>query len=71
GARVIDPVTWQPQETFDGPSLWGHERLYMHDEQRKRLRDMRIDAAQRGVRVPDPVVPPLNCAWLDAVVARE
>ena len=71
GARVIDPDTWQPHETFDGPSLWGHERLYMLDEQRKRLRDMRIDAAARGVRAPDPIVPPLNCAWLDAVVARE
>ena len=25
----------------------------------------------RGVRVADPRVPPLNCAWLDQVVARE
>jgi len=23
GGRVIEPGTWQPQETFDGPSLWG------------------------------------------------
>ena len=33
--------------------------------------DMRLDAAARGVRVADPRVPPLNCAWLDQVVARE
>ncbi|MGJ4910105.1 VOC family protein [Bradyrhizobium sp. HKCCYLRH2060] len=71
GGRLIDPATWQPHETFDGPSLWGHERLYLPDEQRKRLRDMRLSAAARGVRVPDPRVPPLNCAWLDAVIAQE
>jgi 2,3-dihydroxybiphenyl 1,2-dioxygenase len=67
GGRVIDPGTWQPHETFDGPSLWGHERLSMPEEQRKRLRDMRLTAAARGVRAPDPNVPPLNCPWLDAV----
>ena len=71
GGRVIDPATWQPHETFDGPSLWGHERLHMPDAQRKRMRDMRLDAAARGVRAPDPRVPPLNCAWLEAVIARE
>ncbi|MGJ4952319.1 VOC family protein [Bradyrhizobium sp. HKCCYLS20291] len=71
GGRVIDPATWQPHETFDGPSLWGHERLYLPDEPRKRMRDMRLSAAARGVRVPDPRVPPLNCAWLDAVIAQE
>jgi 2,3-dihydroxybiphenyl 1,2-dioxygenase len=67
GARVIEPDTWQPHETFDGPSLWGHERLYMPDEPRARLREMRLSAAARGIRVPDPSVPPLNCAWLDSL----
>ena len=40
GARVIDPQTWQPHESFDGPSYWGHERLYMPEESpdRRRLR---------------------------------
>ena len=64
GAQVIDPATWQPFETFDGPSLWGHERLHLPEEQRVRMRNMRLDAAARGVRVPDP-----NCAWLASVVA--
>ena len=50
GGRVIDPNTWQPDETFDGPSFWGHERLYMEPEQRARLREMRLSAAARGVR---------------------
>ena len=27
GGRLIDPATWEPHETFDGPSFWGHERL--------------------------------------------
>jgi len=52
GARSIDPETWKPHETFDGPSLWGHDRLYMDKENRKRLRDMGLDAAARGVRAP-------------------
>jgi len=43
----------------------------MPEEQRKRLREMRLAAASRGVRVPDPSVQPLNCAWLDAVIAQE
>lgn len=71
GARVIDPSTWEPHETFDGPSLWGHERLHLPEEGRTRLRNMRLDAAARGVRAPDPSVPALNCAWLDSVIARE
>jgi len=71
GGRVIDPETWQPHETYDGPSLWGHERLHMPEGQRRRLRDMRLSAAARGVRAPDPNVPPLNCPWLDAVIAQE
>ncbi len=71
GGRVIDPATWQPHETFDGPSLWGHDRLHMPDDQRQRLREMRLAAAAHGVRAPDPSVPPLNCPWLGSVVATE
>ncbi|MEG3125968.1 VOC family protein [Sphingomonas sp. GB1N7] len=67
GAREIDPATWQPYETFDGPSFWGHERLYMPEEQRTRLREMRLDTAARGVRAP--VV--IDCPWLDAIVSQE
>lgn len=66
GAQVIDPQTWRRHETFDGPSLWGHERLHLPEDQRARMRNMRLDAAARGVRVPDP-----NCAWLNSVVAQE
>ena len=65
---VIDPATWQPHETHDGPSLWGHERLYMAPEPRAQLREMRLSAAAHGVRAPVDIP---NCPWLNAVIARE
>jgi 2,3-dihydroxybiphenyl 1,2-dioxygenase len=68
GGRVIEPQGWQPQEMFDGPSLWGHERLNLPPEQREQMRLMRLDAAARGVRAP---LPPVNCAWLDSVRAQQ
>ena len=67
--RTIDVDTWQPHETFDGPSLWGHERLHLTEEEgRGRMREKRLDTARRGVRAPDPTP---NCAWLDAVIRQE
>ena len=70
GARVIDPETWEPHETFDGPSYWGHDRLYMPEgsADRERLRTMRMEAARRGQRAADPQS---NCAWLDSIIAQE
>jgi len=68
GGCVIDPGTWQPYETHDGPSLWGHERLHTEPEQRARLREMRLSAAARGVRAPLGIP---DCPWLDAIIARE
>lgn len=67
GGRLIDPETWEPHETHDGPSFWGHERLYLTEEGgRKRLRDMRLDAAARGVRAP----PVADCPWLFGELAK-
>lgn len=63
GGRVIEPETWEPHETFDGPSYWGHERLYLPDEEgglRQRMRNMAMDAGQRGLRAP----PVPDCPWL-------
>ncbi|MCA0869972.1 VOC family protein [Seohaeicola saemankumensis] len=70
GGRVIDPATWEPHETFDGPSFWGHERLYLPQEEgglRDRMRSMAMDAAKRGLRAP-PVV---ECPWLYGELARQ
>jgi 2,3-dihydroxybiphenyl 1,2-dioxygenase len=69
GGRVIDPAAWQPHETFDGPSYWGHERMHMPEGgARERLRAMRMDAAARGLRAPDPVT--TGCTWADAELRK-
>jgi 2,3-dihydroxybiphenyl 1,2-dioxygenase len=68
GGRQIDPETWEPHETTDGPSFWGHERLYLTEEGgRKRLRDMRLDAAARGVKAPAIV----DCPWLYGELGKQ
>jgi 2,3-dihydroxybiphenyl 1,2-dioxygenase len=67
GGLVIDPETWEPHETFVGPSLWGHDRLYLPEdsETRIRLKNMAMDTARQGRRAPDPT----GCAWLDGIIA--
>jgi len=73
GGQIIDPATWQPHETFDGPTLWGHERFNLPEEGRARMRAIAMDAAARGVRVPNPQPAPsaTGCAWADAVIRAE
>lgn len=67
GGRVIDPATWEPHETFDGPSFWGHERFYLTDDGlRQEMRRMAMDAAARGLRAP----PVSECPWLFGELAR-
>ena len=60
GGRIIDPATWEPHETSTGPSFWGHERLYLADDERARFRDMRMETAADGKRAPHLI----NCPWL-------
>lgn len=66
GGRVIDPGTWQPHETTLGPSFWGHERMYLPEEQRAGLRQMRLDAAAQGLRAP----PLPDCPWMFEKLGR-
>ncbi|MFK7751747.1 MAG: VOC family protein [Sedimentitalea sp.] len=68
GGREIDPETWTPHETFEGPSYWGHDRFYLPEgsETREKLKDMRLEAAQKGLRAPNPV----GCAWLDDALRK-
>ena len=64
GGRIVDAATWQPYEMQDGPSLWGHERLYLDPTPRKHLRDMRLQAAAAGVQAQ------IDCVWLDRVTSQ-
>jgi len=68
GGREVDPVTWEPHETFVGPSFWGHERLYLPEDSktRTRLREMRLATAQEGKQTP--IIP--DCPWLFGELAR-
>ncbi|MDB3891803.1 VOC family protein [Alphaproteobacteria bacterium] len=61
GGRIIDMNEWVPHETNVGPSFWGHERIHLKDhENRTHLREMRLQAAKDGLRVPNVV----DCPWL-------
>jgi 2,3-dihydroxybiphenyl 1,2-dioxygenase len=52
GGRSIDPDAWVPQQRTDGPSLWGHDRMWLSAEKREEARTMRIAVAGAGGRVP-------------------
>ena len=60
GGRIIDPKTWEPIETFEGPSFWGHERLYLPDEERMKFRNKRLETASEGKQAPLFI----DCPWL-------
>lgn len=52
GGRSIDPDNWTPKEVVEGPSLWGHERLWLPPEGRRVSRDLRMKVAAEGLRIP-------------------
>jgi 2,3-dihydroxybiphenyl 1,2-dioxygenase len=52
GGREIDPQNWQAVEMHDGPSLWGHERVWLPPADRDVAREMRMRAAAAGLRAP-------------------
>ena len=51
GGRSIDPENWSPEINTQGPSLWGHERYWLTQEQRDVARDLRIQNAEAGYRL--------------------
>ena len=73
GGREIDPPSWQPFELKDGPSLWGHERVWLPAADREVAREMRMRAAASGLRAPVQVMDGNyrlmsgTCAWWDGV----
>jgi 2,3-dihydroxybiphenyl 1,2-dioxygenase len=56
GGRRIDPAAWRPVEMTGGPSLWGHERTWLHAQGRAEARAMRLRLAAEGVRAPVQVM---------------
>src|SRR5579872_879570 len=75
GGRSIDPQTWTPQLRADGPSLWGHDRMWLPPDRREDSRDLRIGVAQAGGRAPLNVMDGNYlrardvCPWWDAAIA--
>ncbi|MFN5490701.1 MAG: VOC family protein [Bradyrhizobium sp.] len=73
GGREIDPANWTPFEMHDGPSLWGHERVWLSPEDRAVAREMRMRAAAEGKRAPVQVMEGNfklmsgTCPWWDGV----
>jgi 2,3-dihydroxybiphenyl 1,2-dioxygenase len=76
GGRDIDPATWQPFEMSDGPSLWGHERVWLPPKDRELAREMRMRAAAAGRRAPVQVMDGNykllsgTCPWWDEVSGK-
>jgi 2,3-dihydroxybiphenyl 1,2-dioxygenase len=77
GGRVIDVESWQPQEVTWGPSMWGHDRLWMTPEKRAEARAIRVAAAASGLRKPVNVIEgnyklaPGVCPWWDGMLRGE
>jgi 2,3-dihydroxybiphenyl 1,2-dioxygenase len=73
GGREIDPATWQAVEMHHGPSLWGHERVWLPEKDREVAREMRMNAAREGLRAPVQVLDGNynlmsgTCAWWDGM----
>src|ERR1700704_1642195 len=73
GGREIDPQNWQAVGMHDGPSLWGHERVWLPPADREVAREMRMRAAAEGRRAPVQVMEGNyklmsgTCAWWDGV----
>ena len=73
GGREIDPSTWRPCELQNGPSLWGHERVWLPPSDREEAREMRMRAAAAGLRAPVQVMAGNyklltgTCPWWDSI----
>ena len=75
GGRTIDTASWTPHERTEGPSLWGHDRMWLPPEGREEARKLRIGVAEAGGREPVNVMDGNYrraadvCPWWNANVA--
>lgn len=73
GGREIDPSAWTPQEMKYGPSLWGHDRTWLPDDQLVEAREIRARAARDGLHAPVQVsgdnyqTGVFGCAWWEEI----
>ena len=73
GGQVVDDATWKPFERPYGPSIWGHDRAWLSEEKRIEAREMRMKAAEDGLRQPVQVIEgnhnlmPGACPWWDGM----
>jgi 2,3-dihydroxybiphenyl 1,2-dioxygenase len=76
GARSIDVNTWQASERKEGPSMWGHERVWLSEEDRAKARALRLKNAENGFRRPVQVIDGNYevmagvCPWWDSLKSR-
>lgn len=76
GGRMIETDTWQAYERTEGPSLWGHDRSWLPDEQREAARKRVRELAEAGYRKPVQVMEGNFsrmdgvCPWWDSVKAQ-
>jgi len=52
GSRTVDDATWKPREVSHGGSMWGHDRLWMDDERRRKANDVRRETIMSGLGAP-------------------
>jgi 2,3-dihydroxybiphenyl 1,2-dioxygenase len=76
GARSIDVGTWQASERKEGPSMWGHERVWLSEEDRAKARALRLKNAENSFRRPVQVIEGNYevmagvCPWWDSLKSR-
>jgi len=76
GARSIDVDAWQASERKEGPSMWGHDRVWLSKEDNAKARALRLKNAADGYRRPVQVMEGNYetmvgvCPWWDAVNAK-
>lgn len=76
GGKSIDPATWVPQERKEGPSIWGHNRAWLPEDQRRKAHEHTLQNARNGLRQPVQVIEgnyqlmPGTCPWWDRAIAR-
>ena len=76
GARSIDVDAWQASERKEGPSMWGHDRIWLSKEDNAKARALRLKNAADGFRRPVQVMEGNYetmagvCPWWDALKAK-